>query len=294
MITNNPITITDTSDQFLDTALRLKLTKPVGVYMYMDMLLDSSGKENRLEMKLFSKNLATESRSVTAIYRNETVKHLKSNFGIDPKLEIVTQLIREDLDVLQLKLYNLYCELGKENTGKRTRWQTFAEKKLKVSMPIYTSSVIKSILMLSNYIMKTSRRGKIDFVVVARNLGALIQDSPEFVFCPVTVTREFKTIELIGSVHGISIFVNHSLQMNNFTVTVGRKTNPQESGVVIGEYSKTVYDATNPDFSTKCIIGSEDVVSSAGFHPAINYYSREIKIGKAPIWKRILQLVPTL
>lgn len=292
MITNNPITITDTSDQFLDTALRLKMTKPVGMYIYMEMYDKNNREENTL--KMFSKSLATESRSVTAIYRNETAKHLKSNFGIDPKLEIVTQLIREDLDVLQSKLYNLYYELGKENTGKRTRWQTFAEKKLKVSMPIYTSSVIKSILMLSNYIMKTSRRGKIDFVVVARNIGALIQDSPEFVFCPATVTREFKTIELIGSIHGISIFINHSLQMNNFTVTVGRKTKPQESGVVIGEYSKTVYDATNPDFSTKCIIGSQDVVSSAGFHPSINYYSREIKIGKAPIWKRILQLVPTL
>jgi hypothetical protein len=291
MITNNPITISDTSDQFLDTALRLKLTNPVGMYMYMDMP-PKAGEKETLSMKLFSKSLATQSRSVKAIYRNETTEHLKTNFDIDPKLEIVNQLVREDLDVLQLKLYNLYCELGKENTGKRTRWQTFAEKKLKVSMPIYTSSVIKSILMLSNYIMKTSRRGKIDFIVVARNLGALIQDSPEFVFLP--VTRNFKTIELIGSVHGISVFVNHSLPMNNFTVTAGRKTNPQESGVVIGEYSKTVYDVVNPDFSTNCVIGSEDVISSAGFHPSINYYSREIRIDKAPLWKRILQLVPTI
>lgn len=296
MKSNNPITITDTSDQFLDTAFRLKMKQPVSIYMYMDMY--DKNEENKeistLSMKLFSKSIATEPRSVTGVIQQATLEHLSKNFGVDAKLDLVSQLIEEDLGVLQMRLHNLYVELGRKNVGKRTRWQSFAEKKLKVSMPIYTSSVIKSILMLSNYILKTSRKGHCDLVVLSRNLATHIQDYPGFVHLPVPVSKSFKIIELIGSFNNILVFINHNLPIDDFTVTVGRKTDAQEPGVLIAEHAKAVYDVVNPDFSTKCIISSEDAVVSAGFKPSTNYYSREIVIGKAPLWKRILQLVPTL
>lgn len=294
MISNNPITITDTSDQFLDTAFRIKLKQPVGMYIYMDMVAseDQTSEIATLEMKLFSKSIATEPRSVSGEIAYGTLEHLKKMFGVDAKLDLISQLVKEDLTVLQLKLYDMYTTLGRENVGKKTRWQSFAEKKLGVSMPIYASSISRGIFMISQYINKTSRRGTGDVVIVARNLATLIQDDPAFVHLPMNTNREFKTIELIGSYNNISVFINHKLPINDFTVTVAKRTSEQQSGAVIAEHSKVVYDVVNPDFSTKCIISSEDAVVSAGYNPSVNYYSREIVIGKAPLWKRILQLVP--
>jgi hypothetical protein len=294
MISNNPITITDTSDQFLNTAFRLKIDTPKVAYTYMDIVEpeDQNTEMPTFAMKLFSKGIATEPRSVSGQIEHGTIAHLEKMFGVDAKLNLISQLVKEDLTVLQLKLYNLYADLGRKNIGKRTKWQTFAEKKLKVSMPIYTSNMTRGVFLISQYINKTSRRGPGNFIVLARNLASLIQDDSSFVFSPMSSNREFKTIELIGSLNGISVFVNHKLPINDFTVTVGKKTEDNQPGVLIAEHTKTVYDIANPDFSTKCVIGSEDAIVSLGFNPSTNYYSREIVIGKAPLWKRILQLVP--
>ena len=298
-MTSSPITITDTSEDFLDTAQRIKMPEPQGVCVYLDTI-ETPATETldgvaTISIKTFTTTIATEARSVSATFNQSHAEDLKKNFGIDSKMEIVSKLVKEDLSVLQNKLYSIYVSLGETNI-KLNKWQRFFRDKLKVSMPLYTKNASSAIVMISRFIAIKNRRSAGDFVIVSRGLAAILQEDPMFVYGDSTsihVSNTIKDIELIGNMNGILIFVNRNLDFSDFKITMGVKTKENNPGVIIGEYSKDIYEIANPDFTTKCVIGSRDIIKSIGSSEK-NYYSREIVIGKAPLWKRILQLVPTL
>ena len=304
-------------DDFLDTACRIKMDTPGGVIPYLDLEENSDIIENNWNEGPIFPNTSTEYKSLslktktkfietsTFKVRTKINKELENDLSYYHGLEksdtdslTNSTLIHEALNGSQRRLYDLYKNLGNtssEEVNYSTRWKRFLYLTIGIKPITYTDDVARSIIVFSNIIASRSRRGKGDFVVVNPRIGSLLQDSKYFSYIGSNrITVVDKIIVKIGSIGGISVYVNNYLKWNENEIVIGKKPEENSPGVYYLEYMRNIQEsdliADNLD-STPCTyreLTERSATVCVGDSGNTSYYTARLETGKKPLWRRII------
>ncbi len=304
-------------DDFLDTACRIKMDTHGGIIPYFDLEENSDIIENNWGEGPIFPNTSTEYKSLslktkTKFIETSTFKvKTKINKELENDLSYYHALEKSELDSLrnltliheaingaQKRLYDLYKSLGNksnEEVNYSTRWKRFLYRTIGIKPITYTDDVARSIIVFANLIASRSRRGKGDFVVVNPKIGALLQDSKYFSYIGSNrITVVDRIIVKIGSIGGISVYVNNYLKWNENEIVIGKKPEESSPGVYYLEYMRNIQEsdliADNLD-STPCTyreLTERSATVCVGDSGNTSYYTARVETGKKPLWRRII------
>tara|TARA_R110001592_G_scaffold120545_3_gene324932 strand:- start:12603 stop:14363 length:1761 start_codon:yes stop_codon:yes gene_type:complete len=269
--------------------------------------------DNNLGLTLFNKSVSAKTYQVAAAVTREQVQDLKQ-FGIDAVAQVEAVLINEltqsinkyildrifkngvtnafqvaavDGTVLSARFGTTAAvagavPLGQDNTG-------VARSVSVVRTPVAGGGetqgtlqrrILTKILAASNLIATRGRRGPATFAVTGGKMATAIQNVSGFVPYPMsnTVNQSGGSLYPIGSVAGVTIYVDPTRQFNDLKIAVGRKGDGNSPGLVFMPYlmAESVETIAEGTMAPKIAVKSRFDLVDAGFHPQTMYYTLDI------------------
>lgn len=137
------------------------------------------------------------------------------------------------------------------------------------------SRVSKLVKTAGNVIMQRSRRGPATFVVTNQKVAALLQDSANYTFAPManTFNQTNGNLYPVGTVAGMTVYVDPYMRYDDTRVLVGRKGAKDEPGVFFCPYlmAESVNFIDKDTFAPKVVIQSRYALVDAGWYPYLSY-----------------------
>ncbi len=131
--------------------------------------------------------------------------------------------------------------------------------------------IFTNILAASNWIQQRGRYGAATFVVTNIRVATLLQSDAHYSFSPIenTVKQTAGQLYPIGTVCGLTVYVDPLMRANDTRVLVGRKGSKDEPGVhfcpyVMAEVVRIIAEGT---MAPKLMIKSRYALVDAGFYP---------------------------
>lgn len=131
------------------------------------------------------------------------------------------------------------------------------------------------ILAAANVIAQRGRRGPGNFVVTNLQIATALQDSAQFTFYPLanTVNQNNGALYPLGTIAGMTIYVDPNMEYADTRILVGRKGADEEPGLkfmpyLMAESLQTIAEGT---MSPKIAVKSRYALVEAGFHPETQY-----------------------
>lgn len=172
-----------------------------------------------------------------------------------------------------------------------TAYGDFARHQVNVALPFKPAVVVPNahfenrdtllkriatnIMLASNWIHQRGRYGAGTFVVTNITVASALQSNAHFTFSPVdnTLNQAAGQLYTIGTLAGMTVYVDPHMDAQDCRVLVGRKGGKEEPGVffcpyVIAESVKIISEGT---MSPKLMIKSRYALVNAGFYPECNY-----------------------
>ena len=135
--------------------------------------------------------------------------------------------------------------------------------------------IFTNILAASNWIQQRGRYGAATFVVTNIRVASLLQSDAHYSFSPIenTVKQTAGQLYPIGTVCGLTVYVDPLMKANDTRVLVGRKGAKDEPGVhfcpyVMAEVVRIIAEGT---MAPKLMIKSRYALVDAGFYPETQY-----------------------
>jgi hypothetical protein len=135
--------------------------------------------------------------------------------------------------------------------------------------------IYTNILAASNWIQQRGRYGAATFVVTNIRVATLLQSDAHYSFSPIenTVKQTAGQLYPIGTVCGLTVYVDPLMKANDTRVLVGRKGSKDEPGVhfcpyVMAEVVRIIAEGT---MAPKLMIKSRYALVDAGFYPETQY-----------------------
>lgn len=266
--------------------------------------------DNILGLSLFNKSVAAKTYQVAAAVTREQVQDLKQ-FGIDAVAQVEAVLVNELTQSINKYILdrifkngstNAYqvsqvdgtvlsaafttgatapvsISLGQDNTGVN---RTVTVNSVVVNTGGETQGslqrrILTKILAASNLIATRGRRGPATFAVTGGKMASAIQDVAGFVPYPLsnTVNQSGGSLFPIGSVAGVTIYVDPNRDFNDVKIAVGRKGDGNSPGLVFMPYlmAESVETIAEGTMAPKIAVKSRFDLVDAGFHPQTMYYT---------------------
>ncbi len=263
--------------------------------------------DNLMGLSLFNKSVAAETYQVAAAVTREQVQDLKQ-FGIDAVAQVEAVLVNEltqsinklilqrifrlgtsnaynvySIDSTNLNLYvaasgSASISLGTDANG--------VSRSITTSASVPTSGdnggtlqrkILSKILAASNLIAIRGRRGAANFAVTNGQLATAIQDIAGFTPYPManTVNQSGGSLYPVGSIAGVTIYVDPNMSWNDTRIAIGRKGDGNSPGLVfmpylMAESAQTIAEMT---MAPKIAVKSRFTLVDAGFHPETMYFT---------------------
>jgi hypothetical protein len=135
--------------------------------------------------------------------------------------------------------------------------------------------VLANILAAGNVIMQRGRRGPANFIVTNLKIATALQTNAQYAFAPITntFTQSNGSLYPLGTVAGMTLYVDPNMLYTDTRVLVGRKGAADEPGVVFCPYlmAESVKLITEGTGAPKVIIKTRYALVDAGFHPQTQY-----------------------
>lgn len=135
--------------------------------------------------------------------------------------------------------------------------------------------IFTNILAASNWIQQRGRYGAATFVVTNIRVATLIQGNAHYSFSPVenTVKQTAGQLYPIGTVCGLTVYVDPLMSASDTRVLVGRKGGKDEPGTHFCPYvmAETVRIIAEGTMAPKLMIKSRYALIDAGFYPETQY-----------------------
>lgn len=272
--------------------------------------------DNLLGLSLFNKSVSAKTYQVAAAVTREQVQDLKQ-FGIDAVAQVEAVLVNEltqdinklilervfrngatnadnvnTVDGINLSAYfvtsagNTTVNLGPGNSSN-------ADVTLPVSGTLVNTGgetqgslqrrILTKILAATNLISTRGRRGPATFAVCSGQIGTALQDIAGFVPYPLanTVNQAGGSLFPIGSIAGVTVYVDPNMSWNDLRVAVGRKGDGNSPGLVFMPYlmAESVETIAEGTMAPKIAVKSRFALVDAGFHPETMYYTLSFKLG---------------
>ena len=141
------------------------------------------------------------------------------------------------------------------------------------------------ILAAANVVANRGRRGPANFIVTNSQLASALQDISQFTFAPFTntLTQNNGTLYPVGSLAGMTVYVDQNMQFGDTRVLVGRKGADDEPGMKFMPYmmAESIQTISEGTMSPKIAVKSRYSLVEAGHLPETMYFTFHVNSGSA-------------
>jgi len=147
--------------------------------------------------------------------------------------------------------------------------------------------VMSLVLAAGNVVAQRGRRGPANFCVTNLKLATALQTNTQYSFSPManTITQTNGSLYPLGTMAGMTIYVDPNMLYSDTRILVGRKGAADEPGTVFAPYlmAESVKLITEGTGAPKVIIKSRYALVDAGFHPETQYITLFVKTNDGAI-----------
>jgi hypothetical protein len=126
------------------------------------------------------------------------------------------------------------------------------------------------------------RRGPANFVVTNAQIATAIQDISQFVAAPFanTATQNNGSLYPVGTLAGMTVYVDQNMRWTDTRVLVGRKGADDEPGMKFMPYmmAESIQTISEGTMSPKIAVKSRYALVEAGFHPQTMYFTFNVVV----------------
>jgi len=270
---------------------------------------------NSMGLSTFTKFVEAETFQVAASVTTEQIQDLNKQFGIDVISMIENALVNEVSQAINKHILSRAFALGWSNhvqfnnvqnqnlnlnlvlggssfTGSASTGAYYINKQDQVvAMTVpggpSTSSyenlstlqrrLYSRILAAANVVANQGRRGPANFIVTNAAIASALQDISQFTFAPFTntLTQNNGTLYPVGSLAGMTVYVDQNMSYSDTRVCVGRKGGDDEPGLKFMPYmmAESIQTISEGTMSPKIAVKSRYALVEAGFLPETLYFT---------------------
>lgn len=137
--------------------------------------------------------------------------------------------------------------------------------------------VVSKILAAGNIIASRGRRGPANFVVTNAHVATALADVAQFTFAPManTINQNNGSLYPIGTLAGMTVYVDPNMEWTDTRVLVGRKGTDEEPGLKFMPYlmAEPIQTISEGTMSPKIAVKSRYALVEAGQLPQTMYYT---------------------
>jgi hypothetical protein len=263
---------------------------------------------NQMGLSTFTKFVEAETFQVAASVTTEQIQDLNKQFGIDVISMIENALVNEVSQAINkhilarafalgwsnhTQFYNVEGQLLNLNliiSGAVGTTLSYVNKSdAAQSLPIPAGPVsggyenqstlqrrlYSRILAAANVVANRGRRGPANFIVTNASIASALQDISQFTFAPFTntLTQNNGTLYPVGSLAGMTVYVDQNMRYDDTRVLVGRKGGDDEPGLKFMPYmmAESIQTISEGTMSPKIAVKSRYALVEAGFLPETQY-----------------------
>jgi hypothetical protein len=260
----------------------------------------------------FTKFVEADTFQVAASVTTEQIQDLNKQFGIDVISMIENALVNEVSQAINKHILSRAFQLGWSNnynfnqvegqnlnlnlvlggaTGSATSIQYLGKEDTTLSMALpggpanggyenlstLQRRLFSRVLAAANVVANRGRRGPANFIVTNANLASAMQDISQFTFAPFanTLTQNNGTLYPVGSLAGMTVYVDQNMRFGDTRILVGRKGGDDEPGLKFMPYmmAESIQTISEGTMSPKIAVKSRYALVEAGFHPESLYFT---------------------
>jgi len=263
---------------------------------------------NSMGLSTFTKFVEAETFQVAASVTTEQIQDLNKQFGIDVISMIENALVNEVSQSINKHILSRAFALGWSN---HVAFNTIEGQNLNLNLQIsggsFTSQayvgkddaaatmtipagpasggfenlstlqrrLFSRILAAANVVANRGRRGPANFIVTNANVASALQDISQFTFAPFsnTLTQNNGTLYPVGSLAGMTVYVDQNMAFSDTRICVGRKGGDDEPGLKFMPYmmAESIQTISEGTMSPKIAVKSRYALVEAGFLPETLY-----------------------
>jgi hypothetical protein len=270
---------------------------------------------NSMGLSTFTKFVEAETFQVAAAVTTEQIQDLNKQFGIDVISMIENALVNEVSQAINKHILARAFALGWSNHiqfsnvenqnlnlnlvlgGAAGTTLTYVNKTdTPISMVIPTGPSTSSyenlstlqrrlfsrILAGANVVANRGRRGPANFIVTNAAVASALQDISQFTFAPFsnTLTQNNGTLYPVGSLAGMTVYVDQNMNYSDTRVLIGRKGGDDEPGLKFMPYmmAESIQTISEGTMSPKIAVKSRYALVEAGFLPETMYLTFYVNV----------------
>jgi len=270
---------------------------------------------NSMGLSTFTKFVEAETFQVAASVTTEQIQDLNKQFGIDVISMIENALVNEVSQAINKHILSRAFALGWSNHnqffnvenqnlnlnlvlggGAGTTLAYVNKSDATQSMPIPAGPatggyenlstlqrrLFSRILAGANVVANRGRRGPANFVVTNAAVASALQDISQFTFAPFsnTLTQNNGTLYPVGSLAGMTVYVDQNMNYSDTRVLIGRKGGDDEPGLKFMPYmmAESIQTISEGTMSPKIAVKSRYALVEAGFLPETMYLTLFVNV----------------
>ena len=263
---------------------------------------------NSMGLSTFTKFVEAETFQVAASVTTEQIQDLNKQFGIDVISMIENALVNEVSQAINKHILSRAFALGWSNhvqflnvesqnlnlnliiNGSVSTTSAYVKKDDTTSTMVIPAGpasggyenlstlqrrLFSRILAAGNVVANRGRRGPANFIVTNAAVASALQDISQFTFAPFsnTLTQNNGTLYPVGSLAGMTVYVDQNMSYGDTRVLVGRKGGDDEPGIKFMPYmmAESIQTISEGTMSPKIAVKSRYALVEAGFLPETMY-----------------------
>ena len=263
---------------------------------------------NSMGLSTFTKFVEAETFQVAASVTTEQIQDLNKQFGIDVISMIENALVNEVSQAINKHILSRAFALGWSNhttfsnvenqnlnlnliinggAGTTSPYINKSDSNVTMVLPAGPAStsyenlstlqrrLFSRILAAGNVVANRGRRGPANFIVTNAAVASALQDISQFTFAPFsnTLTQNNGTLYPVGSLAGMTVYVDQNMNYNDTRVLVGRKGGDDEPGLKFMPYmmAESIQTISEGTMSPKIAVKSRYALVEAGMLPETMY-----------------------
>ena len=270
---------------------------------------------NSMGLSTFTKFVEAETFQVAASVTTEQIQDLNKQFGIDVISMIENALVNEVSQAINKHILARAFALGWSNhvqflnvenqnlnlnliigggAGTTLGYVTKEDTTRTMAIPSGPATggyenlstlqrrLFSRILAAANVVANRGRRGPANFIVTNAAVASALQDISQFTFAPFsnTLTQNNGTLYPVGSLAGMTVYVDQNMSYNDTRVCVGRKGGDDEPGIKFMPYmmAESIQTISEGTMSPKIAVKSRYALVEAGFLPETMYLTFFVQV----------------
>lgn len=294
------------------------LVQPAEKYEPMDRGTGESTYYRVMGLKAYTKFVEATTYQVAASITTEQIQDLNRQYGIDVVAMVENALVNEISQSINKHIlgrafalgwsnnYEFYTVMGEtlnfaldptytpgttvsytDKTGTATPIEVNPFYQVNTTgfenLSTVQRRVVSKILAAGNIIASRGRRGPANFVVTNAQVATALADVAQFTFAPManTINQNNGSLYPIGTLAGMTVYVDPNMEWNDTRVLVGRKGTDEEPGLKFMPYlmAEPIQTISEGTMSPKIAVKSRYALVEAGQLPQTMYYTFVVVIG---------------